>query len=169
MASQNLPLVRTATEESIPRAIILARGLIAACNYQLTEEAFSFYLESVQEIEPLRLNELWGMLMALKLSLLELLSQRGNQAIDAFHARGQPAASFDVGTVDSQPALHRRTRLARHSGEAVSVHRIFALIPPVCICEWISRAAKPICGRSPKSRRALGYGRDRSGAPGDRS
>jgi hypothetical protein len=94
---QKLPLVRTATEESIPRAIILARGLMAACNYQLTEEAFSFYLESVQEIEYLRLDEIWGMLMALKLSLLELLSQRGNQAIDAFNAEGPAAASFDVG------------------------------------------------------------------------
>jgi len=94
---QKLPLVRTATEESIPRAIILARGLMAACNYQLSEEAFSFYLESVQEIEYLRLDEIWGMLMALKLSLLELLSQRGNQAIDAFNAEGPAAASFDVG------------------------------------------------------------------------
>ena len=94
---QKLPLVRTATEESIPRAIVLARGLIAACGYQLTEEAFSFYLESVQEIEYLRLNEVWGILMALKLSLLELLSQRGNQAIDAFIAKGQAAESFDVG------------------------------------------------------------------------
>lgn len=94
---QKLPLVRTATEESIPRAIVLARGLVAACNYQLTEEAFSFYLDSVQEVEYLRLNELWGMLMALKLSLLELLSQRGNQAIDAFQAKGASAASFDIG------------------------------------------------------------------------
>jgi cyclic beta-1,2-glucan synthetase len=94
---QKLPLVRTATEESIPRAVILARGLIAACNYQLTEEGFSFYLESVQEIEYLRLNEIWGILMALKLSLLELLSQRGNQAVDAFLAQGPSAESFDVG------------------------------------------------------------------------
>jgi hypothetical protein len=94
-----LPAVRTATEDSIPRAIILARGMLAACNYKLSEENFSFYLEAVQETEPLRLNEIWGMLMALKLSLLELLSQRGNQALAAFVADGDAAPSFDVGAL----------------------------------------------------------------------
>ena len=74
---QKLPLVRTATEESIPRVIILSRGMIAACNHQLREEAFLIYLQAVQDVEYLRLDEIWGMLMGLKLSLLELLSQRG--------------------------------------------------------------------------------------------
>jgi hypothetical protein len=91
-----LPAVRTATEDSIPRAVILARAMLAACNYKLTDEVFSFYLESVQETEPLRLSEIWGMLMALKLSLLELLSQRGNQALEAFAAQGASAPSFDL-------------------------------------------------------------------------
>ena len=124
-ALQKLPLVRTATEESIPRAIILARGLTAACNYELSEEAFSFYLESVQEVEYLRLNELWGMLMALKLSLLELLSQRGNQAIDAFNTSGSQAASFDIGRlVRSLRFIGERDW--REALEKLSlVHRIF--------------------------------------------
>jgi hypothetical protein len=128
-ALQKLPLVRTATEESIPRAIILARGLMAACNYQLTEEAFSYYLESVQEIEYLRLNEIWGMLMALKLSLLELLSQRGNQAIDAFKAQGMAAASFDVGRlVRSLSFIGERDWKDTLEGLSL-VHRIFRLDP----------------------------------------
>ena len=124
-----LPAVRTATEDSMPRAIILARGMIAACNYKLTEEVFSFYLESVQETEPLRLNEIWGMLMALKLSLLELLSQRGNQALEAFAAQGASAPSFDLG------ALIRSLRLIgerdwRDPLEKLSlVHRTLLLDP----------------------------------------
>ena len=126
---QKLPLVRTATEESIPRAIVLARGLIAACNYELSEEAFSFYLESVQEIEYLRLNEIWGILMALKLSLLELLSQRGNQAIDAFLANGHTAESFNVGRlIRSLRFIGERDW--RDTLEALSlVHRTFTLDP----------------------------------------
>ena len=145
---QKLPLVRTATEESIPRDIILARGLMAACNYQLTEEAFSVYLEAVQDIEPLRLNEVWGILMALKLSLLELLSQRGNQAIDAFKAEGAAAKSFDVGP------LIRSLRLIgerdwRDTLEALSVvHRIFSLDPlRGCTHAWILRADKHTSSR----------------------
>ncbi len=51
----------------------------------------------MQEIEPLRLSELWGILMALKLSLLELLAQRGHQALEAFGSQGESASSFDVG------------------------------------------------------------------------
>ncbi len=128
-ALQKLPLVRTATEESIPRAIILARGMMAACSYELSEEAFSFYLESVQEIEYLRLNEVWGMLMALKLSLLELLSQRGNQAIDAFKAQGAAATSFDVGRlIRSLRFIGERDW--RDTLENISlVHRIFQTDP----------------------------------------
>lgn len=92
-----LPLVRTATEEAIPRCVVLARGLLAATNYRLTQPAFSFYVEAVQAIEPFRLSELWGILMALKLSLLELLAQRGHQALEAFSAQGESASSFDIG------------------------------------------------------------------------
>ena len=92
-----LPLVRTATEEAIPRCVVLARGLLEASKYRLSKPAFSFYLEAVQEIEPLRLSELWGILMALKLSLLELLAQRGHQALEAFGSQGESAKSFDVG------------------------------------------------------------------------
>jgi hypothetical protein len=128
-ALQKLPLVRTATEESIPRAIILARGLMAACNYQLTEEAFSYYLEAVQEIEYLRLNEVWGMLMALKLSILELLSQRGNQAIDAFKTQGAAAASFDVGSLIRSLSFIGERDWKETLEELSLVHRIFRLDP----------------------------------------
>ncbi len=96
---QTLPTVRTATEDCIPRAIVLARDMLVAANYQLTEETFLTYLNAVQEIEYLRLNEIWGMLLALKLSLLELLAHRGNLAIDAYLKDGPSAQAFQVGSI----------------------------------------------------------------------
>ena len=45
-----LPSVRTADEQSIPRAVVLARALLVATGNRLTEPAFSFFLEAVQEI-----------------------------------------------------------------------------------------------------------------------
>jgi cyclic beta-1,2-glucan synthetase len=94
-----LPAVRTGTEESIPRCIVLARALLAASHNRLTTEAFAVYLDSVQAVEPLRLSELSGMLLALKLSLLELLAQHGRQALDAFRADGSKATSYGLGNL----------------------------------------------------------------------
>ena len=92
-----LPAVRTGTEEAIPRCVVLARALLAATHNHLTTEAFAVYLDSVQTVEPLRLSELSGMLLALKLSLLELLAQHGQQALDAFRAEGSKATSYGLG------------------------------------------------------------------------
>jgi cyclic beta-1,2-glucan synthetase len=94
-----LPSVRTGTEEAIPRCIVLSRALLAATHNRLTEEAFTCYLEAVQTVEPLRLSELSGMLLALKLSLLELLAQHGRQALDAFRAQGEKATSYGLGNL----------------------------------------------------------------------
>src|SRR5437764_7433587 len=57
-----LPLVRTPTEECIPRCIVLARSLLAGTRNQLTETVFSFFIEATQKVEPLRLFELSGMI-----------------------------------------------------------------------------------------------------------
>lgn len=94
-----LPLVRTPTDECIPRCIVLARGLVAATRNQLTEPAFSFFIEAAQKIEPLRLFELSGMIPALKLVLLELLAERGRQALEAFRAEGVRARSYEIGRI----------------------------------------------------------------------
>jgi len=92
-----LPAVRTAAEEAIPRCIVLARALLAAAKCRLTQAGLSAYLEAVQEVEPLRLAEIDNFLLCLKLALLELLAQRGSQALDAFRQSGRDAPSFEVG------------------------------------------------------------------------
>ncbi|MFL6351670.1 MAG: glucoamylase family protein [Bryobacteraceae bacterium] len=94
-----LPLVRTATDECIPRCIVFARSLLAATRNQITEPAFSAFIEAVQSVEPLRLFELFGMIPALKLVLLELLAERGWQALDAFRAEGLNAPSYEIGRI----------------------------------------------------------------------
>ncbi len=94
-----LPAVRTEGEEAIPRCLVLARGLLAATQCRLTRAKVTTYLEAVQQIDPLRLAEISNFLMCLKLALLELLAERGRQALEAFKANGKDAAQFDVGPV----------------------------------------------------------------------
>ncbi|MGH9582591.1 MAG: glucoamylase family protein, partial [Bryobacteraceae bacterium] len=93
-----LPLVRTLHEDAIPRCIVLAR-CFAAANSRLTEPAFSFFIDVVQQVEPLRLSELEGMLAALKLAYLEILAERGFKALAAFKSDGEAAPSFDIGPI----------------------------------------------------------------------
>src|SRR5581483_1878855 len=71
----------------------------------LSEAQFTYFLEVVQEIEPLRLAELGGMLPALKLAIFEALVNAGEKAFDAFGTSGVNAPSFGI------PALIRSFRL----------------------------------------------------------
>lgn len=121
-----LPLVRTSSEDAIPRCIVLARALLNASNNRLTEPVFSYFVESVQEVEPLRLFELGGMLTALKLCLLEVLEVRGYAALEAFRERGLEAPTFGIGhiivslrfigEIDWRPTLERLSVLHRILG-----------------------------------------------------
>jgi len=92
-----LPLVRTPVEESIPRCLVLSRALLAAAGNRLTDTNISLFLSAVQDIEPLGYFELAGMIPALKLALVEVLADRGWQALEAFQARGPDAEPYGVG------------------------------------------------------------------------
>ena len=100
-----LPVVRNGSEQPIPRCIVLASALLKACANDLSEAQFTYFLEVVQEIEPLRLAELGGMLPALKLAIFEALVNAGEKAFDAFGTSGLNAPSFGI------PALIRSFRL----------------------------------------------------------
>jgi len=124
-----LPQVRTASEDAVPRPVVLARALLDASQGHFNEPIFSFFIESVQDVEPLRLSELNGMLPALKLVLLERLTLSGLQALKAFHAEGLSAPSFHlvplltslrlIGDVDWKEDLERLS----------FVHRVLLLDP----------------------------------------
>jgi len=92
-----LPAVRTETEDAIPRCVVLARGLLTAVKCRLTQANVTIYLNAVQEMDPLRLSEIDNFLMCLKLTLLEILAQRGQQALAAFRQSGKEAPTFEVG------------------------------------------------------------------------
>ena len=126
---RRLPVVRTSSDEAIPRCIVLARSLLAATKFRLTEEVFAFYIDAVQETEPLRLTELWGILAAMKLVILEFMAERGRRALDAFMSEGVDAPTFDIGRlvtslrligeIDWRPTLERLS----------VVHRVLDLDP----------------------------------------
>ena len=91
-----LPTVKCGADESIPRCLVLASALLKACGNELTEGRFKAFLEAVQEVEPLRLAELWGMLPALKLAIFEAVVDSGEKALSAFVAKGLSAPAFGI-------------------------------------------------------------------------
>jgi hypothetical protein len=92
-----LPGIRTQTDECLPRPVALARALIQVCNFRLTEGHFFYFVQAVEEVEPLRLSELGAMLPGLKMALLELIADRGWKALEAFKSEGAKAPSFGLG------------------------------------------------------------------------
>ncbi|HEX4773114.1 MAG TPA: glucoamylase family protein [Bryobacteraceae bacterium] len=124
-----LPAVKTEQEDCIPRPVVLSRALLDAAEDRLTQANFYFFIQSVEEIEPLRLAELGAMLPALKLVLLERLALRGFDALNAFRTDGAKAPPKNVG---------RLVRSLRFIGEIdwketieqlSIVHRILCLDP----------------------------------------
>ena len=124
-----LPLVRAAGDESIPRSLVLARALLSATGNVLTEPAFSFFIETVEEIEPLRLAELWGMIPSLKLALLELLTESGRKALDAFRRHGRDATSLEVGRLITSLRFLGEMDWKETLEQLSVVHRVLSLDP----------------------------------------
>jgi hypothetical protein len=124
-----LPQVRTVTEEAIPRCIVLARALLSAAKNRLSQPFFCLYIKAFQEVEPLRLGELAGILMALKVALLELLAQQGHQALGAFRAQGESAQSFGVGHLISSLRAIGEVDWRKTLEQLSVVHEILSLDP----------------------------------------
>ena len=124
-----LPQVRTSEEQAVPRSIALARALMTAAKGRLTVPGFSYFLEAVQEFEPLGLAELWGMLPALKLVLLTSVTQVGFKALDEF--RANPAIQTEYGADDLIKSMRLITDLdwKRPIEDLSLVHRILCLDP----------------------------------------
>src|SRR5206468_7612097 len=78
---KKIPDVRTARGEIIPRVAAVAQGFLAACENRYSEESLTAYLGAFQETTPLRMRELWALVPALKLNLLEEIAKRGSQLL----------------------------------------------------------------------------------------
>jgi len=85
------PHVRTQNGAIIPRVAALAEAFLAATACQFSEKTFTAYVEGFQQQTVLKTKELWMLVPALKLVLLEKIAVRGSQLI------ADPAGSYGVG------------------------------------------------------------------------
>jgi cyclic beta-1,2-glucan synthetase len=79
--SNGIPHVQTVTGEVVPRVFAIAEDLLAATHYRFSEPAFSAYVEEFQEHTVLDMKELWVLVSALKLVLLEEITTRASKVL----------------------------------------------------------------------------------------
>ena len=78
---RKIPHVRTRKGEILPRVLALAEGFLDATSYQFSEQKFAFFIEVFQQVTVLELRELWALVSALKLVLLEQIAAGGHHCI----------------------------------------------------------------------------------------
>ena len=78
---QQIPHIRTPSKTETPRVAAVSEGFLEAADFQFTEEAFSLYLSAFQEVTVLNMKELWALIPALKLILLEQIAERGSRLV----------------------------------------------------------------------------------------
>lgn len=76
-----VPHVRNASGATVPRVLAIAEGFLATTSFQFSEQAFTTYINAFQEITDLKIRELWGLIPALKLILLEQFVQRATRLV----------------------------------------------------------------------------------------
>ena len=88
---RKLPHVRNPDGTLAPRVVAVAAGFLAAAGYEFNESSFSSYVQAFQRGTALKMVELWALVPALKLVLLEEIAARGSK-IEA-----DPEGSYGVG------------------------------------------------------------------------
>jgi cyclic beta-1,2-glucan glucanotransferase len=80
---RKLPHVRTSQGRVVPRALALAADFLQVVSCQFDDQAFIVFCQGFQEGAILDLKELWALVPALKLILLEQIAIRGQKALKA--------------------------------------------------------------------------------------
>ena len=88
---RKIPHVRTPDGAITPRVVALAAGYLAAAGYEFSEKSLNAYVQAFQQSTALRLHELWALVPALKLVLLEEIAARGSKVT------ADPEGSYGVG------------------------------------------------------------------------
>ncbi len=78
----HLPHVQTPRGTTIPRVAGVAEALLHAVGFEFSEAALVAYLSAFQESTALKFGELWALIPALELVLLEQIAVRGRKALD---------------------------------------------------------------------------------------
>jgi len=76
-----LPLVRTPGGNVVPRIATIAEDYLAGTSYQFAAGSFTDYIQAFQDVTVLDMAELWMLVPALKLVLLEQIAQRGRRLL----------------------------------------------------------------------------------------
>jgi len=87
-----LPHARTPEGVVAPRVFGIAQGLWLTLDYEFSEESFSIFIEAFQKGTVLKMAELWALVPALKLALLEEVVSRAARLV------AQSSASYGIGT-----------------------------------------------------------------------
>ena len=88
--AQRLPLVRTPDGAIVPRIATIAEDYLTGTAYQFSAVSFSDYIQAFQDTTVLDMAELWMLIPALKLALLEQIAQRGRRLLQ------DPVRSYGV-------------------------------------------------------------------------
>jgi cyclic beta-1,2-glucan synthetase len=88
---RKLPHVRTPDGAIAPRVVALAAGFLATSGYDFSENTLVAYVQAFQQNTSLKMVELWALVPALKLVLLEEIAARGSKVAE------DPAGSYGAG------------------------------------------------------------------------
>src|SRR5579863_3160189 len=84
--------VRMPNGETVPRVLALAEGFLQAVSYEFSEPDLALFVDVFQQTTTLQLHELWMLVSALDLVLLEQIAARGKRLL-----RDPSGASRGVG------------------------------------------------------------------------
>jgi cyclic beta-1,2-glucan synthetase len=79
---RRLPHVKTPSGATIPRAAAVAEAYLHAVEFEFSEASFIAYLDSFQKTTVLKFRELWTLLPAMELVLLEQVAIRARKFLD---------------------------------------------------------------------------------------
>lgn len=78
---KKLPHVRTPQGKIVPRIAAIADGFLNTAEHRFTTQAFADYVDAYQNETVLNVKELWALIPALKIVLLEQIAVRGSQVL----------------------------------------------------------------------------------------
>ena len=73
---KKIPHVRTPEGKVIPRVLAIAEAFLEASAYDFSQAKFTLFVEACQETTVLHMRELWALVPAMKLALLEQIAAR---------------------------------------------------------------------------------------------
>ena len=73
--------VRVPKGATVPRVLALAEGFLELVSYEFSEQEFTLFVEVFQQTTTLQVRELWTLVSALKLVLLEQIAARGKRLL----------------------------------------------------------------------------------------